>query len=480
MSRSLRSETERSLAAGAAGMRPLPRLEVPFRRFRLRCGALLLVSPRPDAPVTAAQVHVRGCEALDPRGREGTAYLAGALLDQGTRTKDDERIAELLETAGGSIVGSASSVSANIAGRDTQLLLELLCELLVEPTFPKAQFERQRQRLLDRLEIERDDPRVQGEQRFRRLVYGSHWLGRPSAGTIASLRKLARGDLAAFHREAWVASRAIIAVCGDVEPERVRALLDKRLARWRTGSDIVTTPPQFPPLEQRLATFHAERAQVHVHLGHLGIRRADPDYAALVVLDHVLGTGPGFTNRISKKLRDELGLAYTVHAAIHSSAGILPGTFAAYIGTSPQHVATAIEGFRAEIRRIQDELVGEDELRVAKDYLVGSFVLSFQRAGRRASYLISAERHGLPEDNLLRLPAEFAAVTREDLRRVARAHFHPDACCVVAAGPITQAELERALDPSRAAKATKKARSKPALPPPPEPDWEFEPATGVE
>ena len=475
MSQALKSRGGSQQASPVENGASLPLLDIPFVRFRLRCGALLLVSPRPGAPVTAAQVHIRGCEALDPRGREGTAYLTGALLDQGTRKRDDEEIAELLETAGGSISGSVSSVSANIAGRDTNLMLELMCELLVEPTYPARQFARQRGRLLDRMVVERDEPRIQGEQSFRKLVYGSHWLGRPGSGTLASLRRVSRSDLAAFHREAWVASRAIIAVCGDVEPERVRALLDKRLVKWRKGTELVTTPPVFPPLESRAATFQAERAQVHVYLGHLGIKRSDPDYAALVVLDHVLGTGPGFTNRISKKLRDELGLAYTVHAAIHSSAGILPGTFSAYIGTSPQHVATAIECFRAEIRRVQDELVGEDELRVAKDYLVGSFVLSFQRAGRRAGYLISAERHALPEDNLVRMPAEFAAITREDLRRVARAHFFPEACCVVAAGPITQAELERALDPKRAKRAAKQGRGKPPVPPPLTPDVDFEP-----
>ncbi|MBK8177419.1 MAG: insulinase family protein [Planctomycetes bacterium] len=441
---------------------PAARLDVPVLRYRLRCGATLLVSPRAGAPVTAVQVHVRGTEALDPRGIEGTAYLTGALLDQGTRQKDDEAIALLLETAGGSIVGGSSGVSANIAGRDTDLLLELLAELLVEPIFPKAQFERQRQRVLDRMEVELDDPRVQGEQLFRKLVYGGHWLGRPATGTIRSLGAVTRGDLARFHRDAWVAARAVIAVCGDVEPAHVHRLLDRRLARWRTGQDLVTTAPRFPERGPRVATFPAERAQVHVHLGHLGIRRSDPDYATLVVLDHVLGTGPGFTNRISKRLRDELGLAYTVNASIHASAGILPGTFAAYIGTSPQHVATAIAGFREEIRRVQQELVGEEELRVAKDYLVGSFVLSFQRAIRRANYLVSAERHQLPADNLERLPRAFAAVTAEELRRAAQTHLHPESCCIVAAGPITQTELARAagvVQPPR--RPAKRASQKP-------------------
>lgn len=425
-------------------------LTLPVERSRLSCGAQLLVSPRPGAPVTAVQVHVRGSEALDPKGGEGTAYLTGALLDQGTHTRNDEEIAGELETAGGSLAGTTSGVSANIAGARTDLLLELLADMLVQPTYPQRQFDRQRQRLIDRLEIEQDEPRVQGEQLFRKLVYGSHWLGRPATGTPRSLRKITRRDLLAFHREAWVASRALIAICGDVEPRRVRAQLERRLKKWRTGVEFVATPPDFPPMAVRTAVFPSDRAQVHLHLGHLGIRRMHPDYVPLVVLDHVLGTGPGFTNRISKRLRDELGLAYSVHAAIHSSAGILPGTFAAYIGTSPRHLATAIDGFRTEIRRVQQELVGEDELKVAQDYLVGSFVMSFQRASRRAGYMISAERQGLPADNLQRLPREFAAVTREDLRRVARAHLFPDTCCVVAAGPVDAKALARAANASRA------------------------------
>ena len=109
------------------------------------------------------------------------------------------------------------------------------------------------------------------------------------------------------------------------------------------------------------------------------------------------------SNRISRRLRDELGLAYSVSANIHASAGLLPGTFTAYIGTSPDKVTTAIDGFLREIRRIQDEPVERDELEVAKDYLLGAFPLGFQRASRRAGYMIAAHLHEFPPDNLQRL-----------------------------------------------------------------------------
>jgi zinc protease len=433
------------ISATAVASRPHA-VELPIAAFPLRCGARLVVSPRAGAPVTALQMHMRGGVALDPPGGEGTAWLTGALLDQGTARRSEEEIATELETAGGTLSGDANGVSGSIAAKDWRRLVELVAELVTQPTFPAARVQRQRQRLLDRLLVERDDPRVQGEHHFRRLVYGGHWLGRPPYGDLKTAKRIQRSHLAAYHRKNWMPQRALFALCGDVDPQEVCALFDRRLAAWKRGNDLPPPEPVFPLREVRLSVFPSERAQVHLYVGHLGIRRNHPDYPALVVMDHVLGTGPGFTNRISKRLRDELGLAYTVHASIHHNAGIHPGTFTAYIGTSPQNVETALAGFLDEIRRIQSEPVGEDELGVAKDYVVGSFALSFQRAVRRAAYMISHERHGLPPDNLERFPRELAAVSAADVRRVAREHLHPQAVCVAAAGPLTEKDLRTAVE----------------------------------
>jgi zinc protease len=428
-----------------AKTRPVPRLELPIERFELACGAILLVSHRPSAPVCAVYVHIRGGPAFDAKGLEGSAYLVGALADQGTKQHTEEEIADLLEPAGGEISGDAGGLAGTIVNADWKLLLGLMAEQLIDPAYPKLQVERQKRRLLDRLTVEKDDPRTQGGLLFRRLVYGDHWLGRAAYGSIESVRRIGIRELRAHHARNWVGKRAIIAVCGDVEPAQVARTADALLARWKPGTPIVTTPPRFPPRGVRTGVFPAKRQQVHVHLGHLGIARNDPDYAALVVMDHVLGTGPGFTNRVSRRLRDELGLAYTVSANIHSTAGLLPGMFSAYIGTSPEHLETAVRGFLDEIRRVQDELVGPEELEVAKSYLIGSFPLGFERASRRASYMVSAELHRFPPDNLELLLKQFAAVTREDVQRVAKLHLHPEASCLAASGPVKQSDLVRAM-----------------------------------
>jgi zinc protease len=425
--------------------RPIPRLELPIERSQLACGATLLVSRRPGAPVTAIHVHVRGGPAQDRPGLEGTAFLAGSLIDQGTRDLTEEKLAELLEPCGGELAGDAAGLHGTIAGGEWKLLFRVAAELLVRPTYPAEKVALHKQRLLDRLLIERDDPRAQGGLVFRKLVYGDHWLGRAAYGSLESVKRIQRRHLVDHHARNWVARRGVIAVCGDVDPEAVRAELDRLLASWTPGTPLATVPPQFPPRAVRIEAFPAARQQVHLYLGHLGVARGDPDYAALVVMDHVLGTGPGFTNRIARILRDEKGLAYSVNANIHGSAGLLPGMFTAYIGTSPEHVATAIAGFRREIHRIRDERIGDEELAIAKSYLIGSFPLGFERASRRASYMVSHELHSFPPDNLERLLRAFGAVTAEDVQRVAHAHLYPDASCLAAAGPVKKRELERVL-----------------------------------
>jgi zinc protease len=432
-----------TLSVKKRGQTPAPKLDV--IRTELSCGAKLFVSPRPGAPVTAAQVHMRGGHSLDTPELGGVAWLAGRLVDQGTRHQTADELALELDPFGGSVQGDSSGVSGQIVSAEWRLLLKRMAAAVTEPAYPKARVELQRGRVLDRLELEADDPRSQAMLSFRKLVYGEHWLGQPHYGTLDSVARIERKHIVAFHKKNWLAARAVISVCGDVDPAAVHRLLERELKGWRTGKRLGDPDQSFPERGQRTAAFKASRKQVHLYLGHLGCRINDPDYPALVVMDHVLGTGPGFTNRISRRLRDEEGLAYTVNAAIHNSAGNLPGTFTAYIGTSPEHTGRAVKGFVEEMRRMQDEPVGAAELDVAKSYLTGSFGLGFERSGRRAGFLVSQYRFGLPDDHLTSLPARFAAVTAADVQAAAQRHLFPDACCLSAGGPLSQRDLKKAL-----------------------------------
>lgn len=437
------------------------RLSIPSESFELACGARLVVSPRPGASVTALVVSIDGGARLDPLGREGLAQFVGSLAVEGTSRHTESEIAERLEPLGGALMGDSGGLSGSVAAggsaghENWRTLLDLASEVLVEPTYPSERFVRRKSIALDRLRIDEAEPRVQVTRLFNTLVYGTgadgtSGIGRPRRGTHTSVSGIEREHLVAAHAENWVASRAIVGVCGDVDPETVRAHLDAALGGWSRGLDAPPIDDRFPPRASRIATFHAEREQVQVLAGHLGIRRLDPRYPALVVMDHVLGTGAGFTDRISRRLRDEEGLAYSVSATTAASSGRVEGVFQASIATSPDKVGAALAGFVEEMERIRVERVRDEELDLAKRYLSGSYALGFEKASRRASQVVTAARLGLPEGHIDQLLEDLMAVTAEDVERVAFEVLEPRALSVAAAGALDDGTVQAYLDAARA------------------------------
>src|SRR6202008_2606948 len=212
--------------------------------------------------------------------------------------------------------------------------------------------------------------------------------------------------------------------------------IEKAFGSWAARPIIFPTYPQ--PVRQtgkRTKYIRMPAQQLNIYLGHLGITRHNPDYYALQVLDTILGGGAGFTARIPMRLRDELGLAYTTFASITMTAGLDPGRFLAFIGTSPENMKLATEGLLNEIRRIIEEPVTVQELQDAKDYLTGSFVFAFESSPQIARFLVHAEIYGLGFDYIEKYPEYIRAVTVEDISRVARKYLDAENYSLVVVGP---------------------------------------------
>ncbi|MBX6312583.1 MAG: insulinase family protein, partial [Isosphaeraceae bacterium] len=176
--------------------------------------------------------------------------------------------------------------------------------------------------------------------------------------------------------------------------------------------------------------------QVHILMGHLGITRNDPDFDALAVLDHILGSGPGFTDRLSRVLRDELGLAYAVGGGMTDSADVVPGLFRLYLGTGPDEADRAVAAALAQVRAMHRGEFSDEEVDRARRYLAGAWVFDYQTVGQRAERLLDLERWGLPLDEPLRWPERIARITPSRVRCAAQRHLHPEALVRVEYGPI--------------------------------------------
>ncbi|MBI3846919.1 MAG: insulinase family protein [Planctomycetes bacterium] len=424
----------RSATARVAGT-PATIDALPVKRTVLPNGLVLLLLPRPGPASIALDLEVDAGHRFDPPGKEGLSELTGRLLEEGTLSRTGEEIAEAIDSVGGTLESGNDGVAVHVLSRDVGLAIDLLADVAMHPRFAADDVEKVRARMLSEIVADRDDPETLGANAFREIVYGDHPYHTPEKGTEATVKTLTRDEIAAFHRRTFVANRSILAITGDFDPAEIERRVTEVLGGWQRSDEpasaIAEAKPQTSPVEKHIA--FAGR-QAHVFLGHLGVRRNDPDYIPLVVLDNVLGTAAGFTARLPHKLRDEEGLAYTVFANVTSSAGLEPGLFTAYIGTSPENVTRATAEMRAEIERIREEPITSSELANVKDYLLGSFVFRLETRAALASFLVGIERYGLGFDYPKKFREAIRAVTVDDVRRVAREHLRPESMTLVIVG----------------------------------------------
>jgi zinc protease len=366
---------------------------------------------------------------------QGVTQMIGDCLDEGTVHRDAVELAKAVDEIGGSLSGNASGGGIMCPEKHSMDALRMMREMVFEPAFSEREVQRVRDETLQDIKVEEADPRQVASMRFHKEVYGNHPYSRPSRGDAEAVASHTSARLLAFHQKWYAPVSGIVAASGPAEVEASLDVLEREFQDL-SGTQPEHLRPEDPLMPEPGVDVHIamEREQVHVFLGHPGIRRGHPDFYSLMVMDYILGTGPGFTSRIAKRLRDEMGLCYSVNAAITSSAGEEPGVFAAYIGTSPEHREKAIAGFCEEIDRIRGELVTAKELQDVQDYLTGSYIFGFERNTQLARYAVRAKRFGLGFDYIHRYPELIRAVTCEDVQRVAQKHLHPDRMVRVSAG----------------------------------------------
>lgn len=405
-------------------------------------GLTLLLAENHNLPAVALAAVVKAGSRYEPDEKAGVAVLTGRLLAEGTTTRSALEIATAIEQVGGALNSSAgyeaSFVSATVLKKDFDLGVELVRDLLLNPTFPEERVARERTRQIAEIKSAQDRPQTVASWTFNELVFAGHPRHRPSLGYAETVSQLSRDDLVNFHRRYFVPNNTLLAVVGDISIEEAWKKLAAAFGAWEPRKVEPPTLPTLQRQEKPLSKYvFMDKEQVNIYLGHLGIARANPDYYALEVMDTILGGGPGFTSRIPGHLRDEQGLAYATFSDITGSAGLDPGRFIAYIGTSPENLQKAIDGLVREIDIVVRESVTQTELEDAQAYLTGSFVFNFDTNGEIARFLLDAELYGLGFDYIAQYPRRIRGVTVEDVARVAKRYLDPENYTLVVVGPVT-------------------------------------------
>jgi zinc protease len=386
-------------------------------------------------PIISMRFAFRGGSALDPDGKEGRANMAAALLVEGAGEFDSKAFSATLEDLS---IGLDFQAGVDTFGGNLKTLVEnkdtafrLLRLAMTEPRFDAEPVARVRSQILVDIRQSAERPDRLANRTLNKTVFAGHAYERPTDGTENSVNAITIGDLKSFVAERLARDSLYIGVVGDITPaalaEQIEAVFGSLLAKAK--------PWKLTPVEPAGAgrTIVIEKAvpQSAIVFATKGVMRADPDFYAAFVMNHILGGG-GFTSRLYDVIREKRGLAYDV------SSGLLPLEHAALIagsaGTANARVADTLQLLRQEWAKMAEKGVTQKELDDAKTFLTGSYPLRFMSSDRIAAMLVGLQVENLGIDYPEHRNGLIEKVTLDDVNRLARNLLDPKRLTVVVVG----------------------------------------------
>ncbi len=417
-------------------------------RFQLANGVQVFLREDHELPLVTISAMFDAGSLNDPPGKSGLAQLHGSAVrgaGAGDRSADEveatlERIAADLSVESESY---ATVLNLSLQTADLDEGVGLFTDMMRRPLFAPQRVELARRRMLEGIRRESDSSSVVAQKTLVSTLYQGHALG--ALPTLKSVEAIEQEDIEAFHRRFIRPDNLWLAVSGDID----RKTLENLLVHLFEGWNVVYQPsPELESLPREqlpsLSLVRKNIPQTTVLMGQRGIEKSDPDLYALRVLDFILGSG-SFNSRLMQEIRTRRGLAYSVYSYFQVGRR-LPGLFVAGAETKNATVAEVVGLMRKEMENLIREPVTEEELTLAKDSLINSFVFAFDDSHEIVSQTMRLAFYGYPDDYLVRYRERLAAVTAEDVLAAARRHLRPQVQNVVLVGdPEHPAELARQL-----------------------------------
>jgi len=410
----------------------LPQVE----SLQLANGIRLFLRPDHELPLVQVTAMLGAGSIGEPAEKTGLGGLfAATLRTGGAGDRSPGQLEATLERMAANLAVAtdtyATTVDLSAQAGDLEAGLAILADLLRRPGFAEEHLELARKQSLEGIRRQNDEPGAIAGRAFARALYGDHPLGRTPS--VASVSAVDRADLIDFHRRYFHPNNLWLAVSGDFDRERLLALLERILGDWPRGE---FTPQAVPPVPAgggaAVLVGQKDIPQTTVLIGELGIDKSAPDLHAVRVMNYILGGG-GFNSRMMREVRSNRGLAYSVYS--HFQVGRrLPGPFMASCETKAASTLEVVRLMRGLMQQMREEPVTEEELALARESLVNSFVFAFTDSHEVVTQLMRLAFYDYPPDYLESYRDRVAAVSAEDVLRAARERLHPERQVIVLVG----------------------------------------------
>jgi zinc protease len=405
-----------------------------IQKFELSNGLRLLVKEDHRLPFVEFRTVFKGGVLAESPDSNGITQLMGKMLLKGTATRSADDIAHEIESVGGSIdsYGGNNSFGVNVEvlSSDFAVGLNLLVDVLLNPTFPAEALEREREVQLANIQAQKDHLLKSASNAMRRALFGDAGYGLDPLGNEASVQEIKPQDLKSFHQTYTVPNNCVLAIFGDVKAAEVRAAVEAGLDAWKSESR-----PVLQVLDPRATTARRveetrDKKQAVLVMGFPGTTLFDGDRYALDLL-HESCSDLG--SRLFLRIREELGLAYYVGS--QHFPGLVPGYFAFYVGTMPEKVELVEKELRREAELLRGGGLTEAELKRAKAKIIGQKKIGKQDLGSLAMASALDELYGLGYTHSETEDALYEAVTLEQVKAAAQKYLKEDSVAIAVVSP---------------------------------------------
>jgi predicted Zn-dependent peptidase len=399
-------------------------------------GLTVLSEPYPGVRSIAIGAWVRAASMHERREEMGVSHMLEHLVFKGTRNRSAKAIASALESLGGSLdaytAREHTCFQARVLDEHLAEAADVIADLVFRPSLRAEDLNLERKVVLEEVAMVEDSPDDIVFELHNAALWGEHPYGYSILGTRESVGSMQAETVRALHERAYHPSQIVVAASGNIEHDDLLAELER--TGWNDfprGDDsrLAVSSPVTAPATER----HIERdsQQTHLVFGSSTVAHADPRRYPLMLIDTLLGGG--MSSRLFQRIREELGLAYSVYT--FQSFHVHAGTHGVYVATAPETAEQATAAVREELSRLAQEGIAEPELQMGKRQLKGQITLSMESVSSRMYRAAGVELFGEPYIPIDEVLAKIDAITVDDTKEVCAQFFPPERQTLVSLGP---------------------------------------------
>lgn len=406
-----------SYSSGSFALRPI-------KEVTLDNGLKIVLIHDPSLPRISLTLLVKTGLLQDPHGLEGLNAMTAYLLEQGTQTRPALKLADDFGKLGTELAITPGAdftlVFADSLSSSSQDLLTLFSDVVMNPAFADPELRRLKSQVLAGLKKKVDNPSSYADDKMDELLYSPQAYAFDTNGTPASVQKMRKQDVIRHYLTYYRPNNASLAVVGNFDAS-FEDQVKSTFAQWTKRTIPALKTAEVPPVSELQVTLMTKKnlQQTQIRLAKIGIQRNDPDFIKLRVANEILGGG--FSSRLNQKVRDDLGLTYSIYSGFDSRA--VTGSFEISTFTKNETVGRTLDETLKVVQDFVDKGATEAELAAAKNLLIGQFPRAIETADKTAFNILALDFYGIPLSYLTDYNKNVEKVTLKDVNEVIKKHI---------------------------------------------------------